>query len=516
MQFETRTLARLLLPFIHDRQSSYGIDQSLGLQEAKNPQSGQKKVVIEFSSPNIGTKFLGKHLRSTVLGAHLTRLYQESGWEVHTINYLGDWGKTIALVGVGWEELGLGNEDKFSHDPIGHLVEVYDKVEEQFAPEEKHKKEVRDKKLKGEDKEDAEDAATIESQGLFAKRNDFFKRMEDGDPKAVDLVKRFRDVSIEHYKSQYSRLGINFDEYSGESQISTATMSEVEDVLKAKGILEEQDGSWLIDMKKHGAKGGAAIIRDRTGCSTYLLRELAAALERHRKHSFDMMLYIVAADNDLHLQRVSRILEMMGMFELASKIHHVNFSKNSQVPGGTLESIVTAIEQDIRQSLTEDEEKSEVLLSSNTDSTALSLACLQVDGLATRRATDHIFDIEKMTSFSPGNGLEPLYALNMIKALISDHNIPEASALSDDDLLSVEDEAFADLLRLLAQFPDITASAYKSLEPCIIVSYLISIANQVAACWEELEEGDDASPAQVAVFDAAQQVLANGMKLLSI
>lgn len=516
MQFETRTLARLLLPFIRDRQSSYGIDKSLGLREAKNPLTGNKKVVIEYSSPNIGSKFLGKHLRSTVLGSHITRLYQESGWDVHTINYLGDWGKTIALVGVGWEDLGLGNEEKFSEDPIGHLVEVYDQVDEQFAPEEKHKKEVRDKKLKGEDGENAEDAATIESQGLFAKRNDFFKRMEDGDTKAVGLVKRFRDISIEHYKTQYSSIGITFDEYSGESQVSTATMSEVEETLKAKGILEEQDGSWMIDMRKHGAKGGAAIIRDRTGCSTYLLRDLAAVLERHREHSFDTMLYVVAADNDLHLQRVSKVLEMMDMAELASKLHHVNFSKNTQMPGRTLESIITATEENMGRSLSEDGEKTHVLLNAGIEAPTLSLACLQVGGLATRRPTDHTFDVENMTSFAPGTGLEPLFALAKIKTLLSDHEIPEASTLSDDDLSSVQNEAFADLLRLLAQFPDITTAAYKSLEPSVIVSYLISISSQVASTWEEFEQDDEVSPAQFAVFDATRQVLENGLRLLGV
>lgn len=393
---------------------------------------------------------------------------------------------------------------------------MYDKIDEQFAPEEKHKNEVRDKKLKGEDNENAENAATIDSQGLFAKRNDFFKRMEDGDPKAVDLVKRFRDVSMEHYKSQYSRLGITFDEYSGESQVSTATMSDVEEILKAKGILEEQDGSWMTDIKQHGAKGGIATVRDRTGCSTYLLRDLAAVLERHRKYSFGTMPYVVASDNDLHLQRVLK-MDMMEMAELASKIHHVNFSKNSQMPGETLESIVTAIEQNMGKSLPEDEDKSKVLLSSGTGASTLSLACLQVDGLATRRATDHMFNVEKMTPFSSGNGLEPVFALNKIKTLISDHDIFEAAALSDDDLSTVEDEVFAEILRLLAQFPDITVSAYKSLEPSIIVSYLISnIANQVATCWEELEEDDDAPPAQVAVFDATRQVLSNGMRLLGI
>lgn len=518
MQFEIHALAQLLLPYIRDRNVSYGFDTTSGLKDSGNTESGKKSIVIEFSSPNIGDKFHGKHLRSTILGSHLVQLHRAMGWDVHAINYLGDWSKKTALVGVGWEDLGLGSEDKFAEDPIGHLLEVYNEVEKQFAPEQKHAKEVRDKSLKGAEEAKGEDTAAIESQGLFAKRNEFFKRMEDGDPKAVDLCNRFRDVSVEHYKALYARLGVTFDEYSGESQIPVDAMNEVEETLKSKGLLEEQEGSWLINMKKHGEKGGAAIIRDRTGSHTYLLRDIAAVIERDKKYHFDKMLYVVALDHDLHFQRVVKILEMMGMGDLSRKVQHVHFSKNSQVPediarGDALEGILLQSRKATEKSLTDEPDKSSLLEEAGQTPDSVCAAGLHTDGLNVKRATDHTFDLGQD---SWGAGPEFLFTLAKIKGLMKGQDVPDVSALSGDDLAPTEDETFADLLRLLAQFPDVVAAAHKSFEPSLIVSFLASLSAQVSECWEGLEDDDDIFASRIAVFDATRQILENGLRLLGI
>lgn len=519
MQFDIRPLARLLLPYIRDRSESYGFDSLSDLKDLGNVISGKKSVLIEFSSPNIGDRFHGKHLRSTILGSHLAQLHHSMGWNVHTINYLGDWSKKTALVGLGWEELGLGNEEQFARDPIGHLLEVYNEVERRFAPEQKHAKEVRDKNLKGVDEFKGEDTATIESQGLFAKRNEFFTRMESGDPKAVDLCEKFRGVSIDHYKALYNRLNVVFDDYSGESQINVGAMNEVEDSLRAKNLLEEQEGSWMINMKKHGEKGGVAIIRDRTGSHTYLLRDIAAAIERHKKFRFDKMLYVVALDHDLHFRRVIKILEMMGMGDLAAKIQHVQFSKNSHVPddidrGEVLEGILLQSETETEKLLADEPDKLSLLEKAGHTTETLSAVSLRIDGLSVKRATDHTFDLGQNSA-----GSEFLLTLAKIKALIEGRSVPGVSALSDDDLASIEEETFADLLRLLAQFPDVVAAAYKSFEPSLIVSFLASVSSQVSEVSEALEElGDenDVLGSRVAVIDAARQVLENGMKALGI
>ncbi|KAG8168452.1 hypothetical protein KVR01_001201 [Diaporthe batatas] len=516
MQFDIRPLARLLLPYIRDRGESYGFESQSGSGDIENAISGKRRVVIEFSSPNIGDRFHGKHLRSTMLGSHLAQIHHSMGWEVSAINYLGDWSKKTALVGVGWEDLGLGSEEKFTEDPIGHMLEIYNEVERQFAPEQKHAKEVRDKSLKGVDEFKGEDTATIESQGLFAKRNDFFTRMESGDPKAVDLCEKFRGVSIEQYKALYNRLNVVFDEYSGESQIHVGPMNEVEDILRAKNLLEEQEGSWMINMKKHGEKGGAAIIRDRTGSHTYLLRDIASAIERHKTFRFDKMLYVVASDHDLHFQRLVKILEMMGMGDLAAKIQHVHFSKNSHVPddidrGDVLEGILLHSKTETEKVLADELDKLSLLEKAGHNMDSLCAASLQIDGLSAKRATDHTFNLGKNPS-----GPEFLFTLARIKGLVEGRSVPDVSALSDDDLASIDDETFADLLRLLAQFPDVVAATYKSFEPSLVVSFLASVSSQVSEALDDLGDGNDVLGSRAAVVDAARQVLENGLKLLGI
>jgi arginyl-tRNA synthetase len=95
-----------LFPYIQDRKESYGKDISLGLRDVASPDGGRKKLVVDFSSPNIASEFQGKHLRSTIIGSFISNLHELMGWDVSKINYLGDWGMPIGLLGAGWERYG--------------------------------------------------------------------------------------------------------------------------------------------------------------------------------------------------------------------------------------------------------------------------------------------------------------------------------------------------------------------------------------------------------------------------
>ncbi len=184
--FSPKALPRLLLPFIADRKASYGQDLSLGLRDITSPEQGRRKVIVEFSSPIIATEFDDKHLRSTIIGSFISNLYQCMGWEVVKLNSLGDWGKHIGLLAAGWAR--FGSEDALKAKGVEHLLDVYNQIEELFRPEL-----VKSKKAK----EDGQSTAEIECQGIFAERDAFFKKMEDGDETAVALGKRFRDIPIE-------------------------------------------------------------------------------------------------------------------------------------------------------------------------------------------------------------------------------------------------------------------------------------------------------------------------------
>jgi arginyl-tRNA synthetase len=154
----------------------YGKDLSAGLRELDAADSGRKKNVVEFSSPNIGKEFDGTHLRSTIIGAYITSLYESMGWDVVRKNFLGDWGKHIGLLAVGWSK--FGSEELFEAAPLRHLLDVYTKIDVLFKPEQDAAKKLR---------AEGRDNSVIETQGIFAEKDAFFKKMEDGDSDALAL-----------------------------------------------------------------------------------------------------------------------------------------------------------------------------------------------------------------------------------------------------------------------------------------------------------------------------------------
>jgi arginyl-tRNA synthetase len=264
-------LPKIVLPLILKLGPRYGLnDTSSHKPPPPAAPTTRKKVVIEFSSPNIAKQFHAGYLRSTIIGGFLSNLYEGAGWETSRMNYLGDWGRQYGLLAVGWKK--YGDQKSFDANPIGHLFDVYVKISADFKPEEDEYKAAGKR---------GEDTAILENQGLLGEAKAYFKRMEDGGEEALALWRKFREISVEKYKTTYARLNIHFTDYSGESTVSRETMEMAEQVLLEKGIAERDNGAVLIDFKKHGAKKlDVALIRNRNGTSNYLLRDIGAAIQR--------------------------------------------------------------------------------------------------------------------------------------------------------------------------------------------------------------------------------------------
>ncbi|KAJ2905743.1 arginine-tRNA ligase [Zalerion maritima] len=520
--FMLKFLPRFLLPYIKDRGLAYGTDHLAGLRDRSNPDLGKKKVVIEFSSPNIESEFQGKNLRSTIIGSFLSRLHQAMGWDVVRLNYLGDWGKNIALLMVGWGK--FGSEDAFKADPVGHMLSVWTQIHDLFQPAVVESKKLRDS---------GGDPAAVESQGLFAERNAIFKKMEDGDPETLVLWKRFRDASMENYKSLYSRLGTEFEEYSAESCFSPDTMAEVEAILRENNLSEESEGSLIVDMEKlTGRRGGGKImIRDRNNSQTYALRELANILDRQRQHDFDKMIYVVADDHDTHFSRIFKLLELMGRVELSKKLVYVHFSRVSKMAEKfekslKMHKILDRCTDEMIKAVEASPDKAVVIGKADSTLSSVAISGLLAQELVARRAAAHSFDAAKMTAFARSSGPEIQYWYMRLDQIL--HETPPPSnptALTDEELEIVVEEGSPEtnLLRLLAEYPEITAAAYKSLESPGIVHYVDEVLNQLGKCFEmdEPEGGDDEEPeifsaGQLAVYDATRQVLGNAMRILGI
>lgn len=309
--------------------AAYGTNGNQGLKDPSDPSKGRKKIIVEFSSPNIAKPFHAGHLRSTIIGGFLSNLYTVMGWDVIKMNYLGDWGKQYGLLANGYKY--FGSEEALAKDPINHLFEVYVKVNaivtEQSKPIKDLKDQIKAKKDKGEDVAALEaELAPLVDASEDEKARRYFKSMEDGEPDALGLWRRFRDLSIEKYKQTYARLNIDFDVYSGESQIKAESMAKAYEQMKEAGVSEESEGAVIVDFTKHGAKKlEKAIIVRKDGTPLYLTRDIGAITERDEAYHFDKMIYCVAMQQDLHLAQLFKITELMGHKDLASRCQHINF-----------------------------------------------------------------------------------------------------------------------------------------------------------------------------------------------
>lgn len=312
-------IAKTLIPLILKQKEKYGFNRSLGLRDPSNPDEGRKTVIVEFSSPNIAKKFHAGHLRSTIIGGFLSNLYESLGYNVVRLNYLGDWGRQYGLLACGWKR--YGDEEAFANDPIAHLFDIYVKISADFQPE--------DDAVKAAAKR-GENTAILESKGLLGEAKSYFKRMEDGDEDALNLWRRFRELSIERYKETYAKLNIHFTDYSGESKVKQQTMEKAEALLKERQVAEPDGGALIINFAKHGAKKlDTAVIRNRNGTSNYLLRDIGAAIQREEQYHFDEMLYVVMSEQDTHLSRLFKVLDLMGghYSDISKKAKHVTFGK---------------------------------------------------------------------------------------------------------------------------------------------------------------------------------------------
>ncbi|KAG7662404.1 SYR1 [[Candida] subhashii] len=454
-----------------------------------------KKVIVEFSSPNIAKPFHAGHLRSTIIGGFLSNLYEKAGWDVTRINYLGDWGKQFGLLAVGFSR--YGSEEKLAQDPINHLFEVYVKINQDLAKE-------------------GEDSATNQEA------RQFFRKMEDGDEESLKIWKRFRDLSIEKYIDTYARLNIKYDVYSGESQVPQELMQKATEIFEEKGLIDTDRGAKLIDLTKFNKKLGKALVQKSDGTSLYLTRDVGEAIKRYETYKFDKMIYVIAAQQDLHCAQFFEILKQMGL-PWAKNMEHVNFGmvQGMSTRKGTvvfLDNILQETKEKMHEVMRKNEHKYAQIEDPDKIADLVGISAVMIQDMQSKRINNYEFKWDRMTSFEGDTGPYLQYAHSRLcsvqrNANIEDHELAEANF----DLL-VEPHAIS-LIRILAQYPDTIKKALKTLEPSTIVTYLFSLTHVVSQCYDVLwvaGQEKELATARLALYVAARQVLYNGMTLLGL
>ena len=441
-----------------------------------------KKVIVEFSSPNIAKPFGIGHLRSTIIGNSLANILGFQEFKVIKINYLGDWGTQFGKLLFAYEK--LGSEKKLKKNPIEHLLEIYVKAN----------KKIYEKKAR-----------------------EWFKKLEDGDKKAILLWKLFRNLSIEEFKKVYKTLGISFDIFEGESEYNKKAKDILEEI-KSKGLLKKSKGAQIIDLEKEGL--GVAIIEKSDGTTIYATRDLAAATERYKDYNFEKMIYEVGQEQKLYFKQLFRILELMG-YEWAKNCIHVDHGlyldkdgKRFATRKGKTIFLKDVLDETISLAKKEIVKRAGKISKGELEKRALKIAIAAIfyGDLKSNRANNIIFDIKKFISFEGDTGPYILYSYARASSILK-----KATKQKNFEVYELEEKE-VELVKKLSQFPEVVASASRNLNPSVIANYsyqLAQIFNEFYhAC--KVIGSEKQESFRLALVQAFRQVLKNSLSLLGI
>lgn len=492
----SNSLSRLLLPYINDRKTAYG--QNLSVGRTGENGTDRKKVVIEFSSPNLGVYFHDGdrhswHLKSAIYGSFISNLYENMGWEVVRLNYLGDWGKEVANLILGWKK--FGSEDLYQQNAVKHLADVYSQLKALIKPEEEAIQKAREEGT----------ATGLEEQGLIGERNDMCRRMEEGDQTILDLWTGFRTTSIESYMKEYARLNISFDEYAGESQASQDVIAEVESQLREKGLYEMEGSSWGIDFQKHGnlkLRGNPfTAMRDQHGLSTYLLRDVATVLDRMKKFGpVDKMIYVASSDQESHFKKVFQTIRLLDP-EMADKLELVGIGRT----GGLEKNLVLGdILDQAKETMRTDPDMVKLARRSEENLDILGATSLIAQELDKKHGAPSTVDTTQMLAPDDRNARFLQMGYRALSAEIKASN-PTGQPLDNVDFSLIDETVYEDVLRIMAQFPDAVHSAFKTRDSAPILNCLYRLVTAVNKIIEYVEE-DDQIAADVGVEKKVDQL----------
>jgi len=443
-----------------------------------------RTMVIDYSSLNIAKEPHIGHLRSTIIGNSIYRLYDFLGWKVIRINHLGDWGTQFGKLIYAF--ISWGSEEELGNNPIRYLQDLYVRF---------HKEEEND-------------------PSLSSAARDWFVKLENGDPEARKLWQRFKDYTIEGIKKTYDRIDVSFDFYRGEGYYESGA-KEVIKMVESSPVSKISEGALVIDLEEYGMP--PCIVRKSDGASIYSTRDLAAAIDRYNEFAFDKMIYVTELKQQLHFSQVFKSLELLG-FDWIKKAEHVGFGSIlgiSTRKGNVvyLEDIFDEAKNRVLEIMKDkDIEKTE----KETIADRIGIGAVIFQDLSRSRVKNIEFDWERVLSFEGETGPYLQYSYVRIVHIIQKAGA-EFNGQPDFSLLS--DDVTYELVKTMSYFESKLISAYSEHEPSVIASYLIDLAkdfNRFYRVNRIVGEESDVSEARIFLLIALESLFRRCLQILNI
>lgn len=447
-----------------------------------------KTVIVEFSSPNIAKPFHIGHIRTTVIGNSLYKIYKFLGFNTVSINHLGDYGTQFGMMISAYKK--WGDREIIEADPINELLKLYIRFNKE-----------------------AEDNEALRDEARY-----WFKELENGNSEAVELWQWIRDISLKEFSKVYDMLNIKFDSYAGESFYSDkmpAVLKEMED----SGIMKESEGALIVDLEPYGMP--PALIKKSDGSTLYTTRDITAALYRKEKYNFYKNIYVVGSQQILHFKAWIKIVELMGN-DWAKDCIHIPFGMVS-LEGSTLSTRrgnVVFLEDVLNTAV---ENTLKIINDRNPDLEDKELVAKQIgigavifQELFNQRIKDYVFTWDRTLSFDGETGPYVQYTHARTNSLLEKGEFDVEDKV-DYKLLSSEEEI--NIIRLIYDFPNIVVDSMEKNEPYFITRQIVELAkafnkfyNSTPIIIEDLE----LKKARLMLTYATKTVIKTGLNLLGI
>ena len=454
----------------------------------KSKEGEGKNIVIDYSSPNIAKPFHVGHLRSTVIGNAIYKIYEFLGYNCVGINHLGDWGTQFGKLITAYKM--WGNAEAVEKDGISELMRIYVKFHEEAEKD----------------------------PSLNDTARAWFVKMQDGDEEAISLWKWFKDISLKEFERVYKTLDVSFDSYAGESFYNDKMAAVVEE-LKEKNLLKESNGAMIVDLED--AKMPPCLIIRSDGGTLYATRDITAALYRKKTYDFEKCIYVTAIDQNLHFAQWFKVIEKMG-YDWYKNLVHVPFGLVSLESGklstrkGNVVLMEDLLSEAVKKTAAIIEEKNPDLPNKEEVAKEVGIGAVIFDDLYNGRIKDIVFSWEKMLSFEGETGPYVQYT-NARACSVLRKAEEEADGNIDFSLLT--DDVTVEVIKLIASFNDKVKDAAERYEPSVVSRYLVDLAQAFNKFYHDnsiLNAEENTRKARLAVVKAVSLVLTSGLALLGI
>jgi len=482
-------LARAVLEAVERQGASFG---------GSNEGAG-KTIVIDFSSPNIAKPMHIGHIRSTILGASLVRIFRHLGYTVVGVNHIGDWGAQFGGLVVAlrrWK-----SEVDLERDPVMGLLDLYQRSKEA---------------LKNDESFQAESVAA-------------YQELESGREGEVrELWRWVTEVSLRGFNATYKRLGISHEFVRGESWYEPLLASTLERV-KTAGVTEISEGALVVMLGEvdKGLKATPCLLQQTNGTTLYATRDLAALFSRWEEFAFERCLYVVGGEQKLHFRRLKAVLKRMGE-AWEPRVEHVDFGmllgpgrvKIASRKRGEVLVLDDLIDECVEEAARVIEEKNPQLANKAQVAENVGIGALVFNDLKRERIKDVIFDKREFLAFEGDTGPYLQYTHARLASILR-----KAAASSDAALSAQPDfaqlENAGEILLRMGRFGDVVRSAAAHSEPSEVSQYALALARDVSTWLTQPENkvlGSEpsAGAARLALVRAGKNVLATSLGLLGM